>query len=332
MNKKLLSLLMACLMVMSFAVIANAEKPTVTITVGTVDGIDATGNISVPIYIDNLPCDDISSIDLKMTIDYTKIQAVTTAKGTSEGDIPVGEAMSVIDEYIAGGDYSDYEEYAGDCSGTKWNTLGKNINTNGTIATGYADTTGSAYYHKSIQGENTVATYYVFKKVAGAEGFANISVSDVEFTANKEEGGQTVSYKVDCDVVTVAGGITCSEVVEPDPEPVATTVKTFAKRLYLDNTLYTVGVVTEGDDYVAADVKAGINIVKGEGTVNYWTNNAPVSDKNGTSYFVVALTDITEDTEITADSASKALLVVGDKTLEGAAVSANSTSVDDKVE
>ena len=105
---------------------------------------------------------------------------------------------------------------------------------------------------------------------------------------------------------------------------VETSVKTFPKRLFTDNILYTVGVITEGDNYDASKVKAGININEKD----YWFKNTPISDNKGTSYFIIALTDFSDKTNIKPTSPSKAILAVNDCILEGEFVSANSTSAD----
>lgn len=177
---------------------------------------------------------------------------------------------------------------------------------------------------KSISSTNTLI-YLPFTAVEGATGTA-----EVKLTAVDVSDSSNTSYGTDTAYATaVAGGVVISSEPEPDPEPVATTVKTFAKRLYLDNTLYTVGVISEGTDYATETIKAGIRIDKAGVMVPYWTNNAPVSDGKGTSYYAVALNGVTAETDIKAESVSKAVITVnGGAEISGDEVSANDTSVE----
>ena len=166
-----------------------------------------------------------------------------------------------------------------------------------------------------------------FTPKAGATGKAEVTFSLVEFSGTNNVAHRTADGTITAIGTTIdLGG---EEEPEEPEEPVATTVKTFAKRLYIDNVLYTVGVISEGTNYATETIKAGIRIDKAGVMVPYWTNNAPVSDGKGTSYYAVALNGVTAETDIKAESVSKAVITVnGGAEISGDEVSANDTSVE----
>lgn len=136
--------------------------------------------------------------------------------------------------------------------------------------------------------------------------------SDVSFSFVKLAGPGGVQHSSADGTLTAIGTTIDLGGEEVDETPETSTVRTFPK-LRWDETnkqLTTVGVITIGKDYDT--VKYGINIEKGEGTVNYWANSAVKTTDEKEAYYAVRLDDIDDTkTDIKSTSAAKAILSNG---------------------
>ena len=205
-----------------------------------------------------------------------------------------------------------------------------NANATGTFTIAYASAgSGEDTYTETARGEETILLNLSFQLTGTApeDGLGEVEITiDVINEQTVDADYVTTNIDISDKFTVVQGGVKFAPVVTE------TKVKTFSKRfLDAENTLYTVGIISEGTDYKAegAVIKAGIKIDKAGVMVPYWTINAPVSDGNGTSYYVVGLKGVTTETDITPESASKAVVTVGEKTYESAAVTAVTSDATD---
>lgn len=326
--KKVISLLLVCLMMISSVAVVSAAEA-VTIAGSTVDkssaDVTTATNLDVYVNIDNFPADAVALVQFDIHFDSNKV----TLKEVRKGQIVVGPADA---EDIANNDYEGDFDTAKSEEGwatPAWN-LGKITTDNNGISSATVNYTNNVVIFSNYlaNGKTRLATLRFNAVSADVTGDVEITIDNVHFASPASTG--TFDLDSAADVTTTSGLIKFKAgEPEPDPEPVATAVKTFAKRLYVDNTLYTVGVISEGTNYATETIKAGIRIDKAGVMVPYWTNNAPVSDGKGTSYYAVALNGVTAETDIKAESVSKAVITVnGGAEISGDEVSANDTSVE----
>lgn len=163
--------------------------------------------------------------------------------------------------------------------------------------------------YASYQSTNVLFSIYL-TPIEGQYGKSEITYTNDYLAYCFAGSGGVENYSLN----VVAGSIDLGE----DPNggevvvPETSTVRTFPK-LRWDETnkqLTTVGVITIGKDYDT--VKYGINIEKGEGTVNYWANSAVKTTDEKEAYYAVRLDDIDDETtDIKSTSAAKAILSNG---------------------
>lgn len=309
--KKIISLLMACMLLFSVSAFADSYS---TIEMGTPELVNGANGDYYKITIDltKLPAwnygDDAfqgyNGFQVEVAYDDTKFDPgyVSFVHPVLGNTYTYGSALiplvdrttwQPVDDYKAAAEYKDgIIKFA------------VNVGTSSVFCSEMLYS-GTPYYTSP---KTKYAEIYLTPK-AGATGEGNVSFSFVELA-----GPGDVMHNTNNGGVTAIGATIDLGGEEEPEEPVVpekSTVKTFPKLKWdaATGSLTTVGVVTIGKDIEG--MKYGINIVKGEGTVNYWTDKTVLTTSGAEAYYAIQLDGITETTDITVNSASKAVLSNG---------------------
>jgi len=289
--KKIISLLVVCFMLCSMSIMASAATFTISSTdLTTEDYNEADGYYEIPVYIDDL------------WIENTDLTNQTAKAGNGwklEVSFPADKLA--VHNWIANDGTVQYASY--NASRDKWTKSDIAVSSqefsqaSGLLNIAGGTTAGGIMPNSLNDGD---FCYVLLTPIDGATGVADVNIKLIVSDTTAIEYTATTTSKIDL------GG----EVVDETPE--TSTVRTFPK-LRWDETnkqLTTVGVITIGKDYDT--VKYGINIEKGEGTVNYWANSAVKTTDEKEAYYAVRLDDIDDETtDIKSTSAAKAILSNG---------------------